>query len=288
MRVTNSMMISTVLRDLNNNLSKMTKSQEQLSSGRRINRPSDDPVGTVSALRLRTSLTEMDQYSSNAEDAKSWLETTDQALDESGIILARIRELAVAGANDYLTQTEWDAMYKEVDQLKQQLIQVGNTSYAGKYIFSGTQTLTAAYDNTGAFQGNAGVINYEIGVGVSIPININGPSAFSTAFTAIDQFLNDLTAGDTANISSDIGQLDLVINNQLEVRADIGAKVNRLELATNRMDAEKVNLTALLSKTEDVDVAALITRLKMQESVYNSSLAAGAKIVQPTLMDFLR
>ena len=87
MRVTNSMLINTVLRDLNNNMSKMAKSQEQLSSGRRINRPSDDPVGIVSSLRLRTSLTELEQYKSNAEDATSWLETTDKALDESGAIL---------------------------------------------------------------------------------------------------------------------------------------------------------------------------------------------------------
>lgn len=288
MRVTNSMMINTVLRDLNNNLSKMTKSQEQLSSGRRINRPSDDPVGIVSALRLRTSLTELDQYKSNAEDASSWLETTDKALDESGTILQRIRELAVSAANDHLTQTERDAIYKEVDQLKQHLIQVGNTTYAGKYIFAGTDTLDPPFDNGGFYLGDAGVFNYEIAIGVNIPINIDGQTVFDDAFNAIDQFMVDLTNADTMSISGDIGLLDLAINNQLEIRADIGAKVNRLELAVNRMDAEKVNLTGLLSKTEDVDMAELITRLKMQESVYNSSLSAGARMVQPTLMDFLR
>jgi flagellar hook-associated protein 3 FlgL len=288
MRVTNSMMINTVLRDLNNNLSKMTKSQEQLSSGRRINRPSDDPVGIVSALRLRTSLTELDQYKSNAEDASSWLDTTDSSLNESGAVLQRVRELAVSAANDYLTQTERDAIYKEVDQLKQHLVQVGNTTFAGKYIFSGTKTSTTPFDNGGGYNGDNVIFNYEIAIGVNIPINVDGQTAFSGAFGAIDQFLVDLTNADTMSISTDIGLLDLAINNQLEIRADIGAKVNRLELAINRMDAETVNLTGLLSKTEDVDAAALITRLKMQESVYNASLSAGAKIVQPTLIDFLR
>ena len=288
MRVTNSMLINTVLRDLNNNMSKMSKSQEQLSSGRRINRPSDDPVGIVSSLRLRTSLTELSQYKSNAQDASSWLDTTDQALDESGSILQRIRELAVGAANDYLTQTERDAIYKEVDQLRLQLVSVGNATYAGKFIFSGTQTQTASFNDTGVYQGNTGVINYEVAIGVQIPINVDGTTAFGNAFTAVNQFLNHLTTGDVTDITADIGQLDLAINNQLEVRADIGAKVNRLELAINRMDADNVNLTALLSKTEDVDMAELITKLKMQESVYNSSLSAGARMVQPTLMDFLR
>lgn len=288
MRVTNSMLINTVLRDLNNNMSKMSKSQEQLSSGRRINRPSDDPVGIVSSLRLRTSLAELSQYKSNAQDASSWLDTTDQALDESGAILQRIRELAVGAANDYLTQTERDAMYKEVDQLRQQLTSVGNATYAGKFIFSGTQTETASFDDTGVYQGNTGVINYEIAIGVQIPINVDGTTAFGSAFTAVNQFLNHLTTGTATDITADIGQLDLALNNQLEVRADIGAKVNRLDLAINRMDADNVNLTGLLSKTEDVDMAELITKLKMQESVYNSSLSAGARMVQPTLMDFLR
>jgi len=288
MRITNSMMINTVLRDLNNNLSKMSKSQEQLSSGRRINRPSDDPVGIVSSLRLRTSLTELAQYKTNAEEASSWLDATDQILDESGEILKRIRELAIGAANDHLTQTERDAIYKEVDQLKQHLITAGNSTYAGKYIFSGAQTLTASFDNIGAYQGDNGVINYQIAIGVSIPINVDGATAFGTAFTAIDQILTDLQTGTASDISGDIGQLDLAINNQLEVRADIGAKVNRLELAINRMDAQNVNLTGLLSKNEDADMAALITQLKMQENVYNSSLAAGARMVQPTLMDFLR
>lgn len=288
MRVTNSMLVNTLLRDLNNNLSKMAKTQEQLSSGRNINRPSDNPVGIVTSLRLRTGLTELDQYKSNAESAKSWLNTTDDSLAESGAILQKTRELAVKAANDHLTQNEKDAIYKEVNQLKEHLLQVGNATYAGKYIFSGTKTLVAAFDSNGIYKGDTGRINYEIGIGVTIPINIDGETAFGDAFTAIDQFLTDLSGGTAANISADLGLIDEVLNNQLAVRADLGAKVNRIDLAVNRMEAEKVNMTELLSKNEDVDMAELITHLKMQESVYNASLAAGARIVQPSLIDFLR
>lgn len=290
MRITNSMLINTVLRDLNTNMGKMSKSQEQLSSGRRINRPSDDPVSLVDSLRLRTGLTELNQYKSNAESADSWLQTTDSALDESGAILQRIRELAVQGANTgTLPQISEDAIAKEVSQLKQQLVNIGNSTIGDRYIFSGTATKTAAFTSAGVFQGNTDTIDYEIGIGVTIPVNVDGTQAFSNAFTVIDNLIADLNTSNGPNISNlRLAQLDAVINQQLTVRSEIGARTNRIDFALSRMSSENVNMTGLLSKTEDADMAQVITRLKMQENIYNASLSAGARIVQPTLMDFLR
>jgi flagellar hook-associated protein 3 FlgL len=289
MRVTNSMLVGTLLRNLNNNMEKMTRSQEQLSSGKRINRPSDDPVGLVDSLRLRTSLTELEQYKSNAEDARSILETTDNTLNEAGSIIQRIRELTVQGATATMPQIALDAVAKEVSQLKEQLVQVGNTTIGGRYIFSGTETLTKAFDALGVFQGNTNSINYEVGIGITIPVNVDGSQAFGNLFTVLDDLINDLNTGNISNISNTrLGEIDTAMDQQLQVRADIGAKTNRIEFAVNRMESQNVNLTGLLSKTEDVDMAELITRFKMQENVYNASLSAGARIVQPTLMDFLR
>lgn len=290
MRITNSMMVSTLLRDLNTNLGKMTRSQEQLSSGKRINRPSDDPVGLVDSLRLRTNLTELQQFKSNGDASLSWLEATDSALDEAGSILQRIRELAVQGANGAaMPQLALDAVAKEVDQLKRQLINIGNTTHGGKYIFSGTETLTAAFDTAGVYQGNNNALQYEIGIGVKIPVNVDGAQAFSNVFTVLDNLINDLNTGNSANISSTrLAELDTVMSQQLQVRSDVGARVNRIEFAVNRLDTLKVNSTDLLSKVEDADMAELITRLKMQENVYRASLATGARIVQPSLVDFLR
>lgn len=292
MRVTNSMMLSTLLRNLNTNMEKMSKSQEQMSSGSRINRPSDDPVGIVDSLRLRTNLTELKQFKSNAEDAQSWLDITDGAMDASGKLLDRVRYLTIQAATDLNPQLALDAIATEISQLKEQLVQVANTKYGDRYVFSGTMTQTASFDPNNlalGYQGNNGQINYEVGAGTQIPINVDGTQAFGNVFNVLQTIWDDVNAGNTLNLSgTDLGLLNTEIDNQLKVRADIGARVNRLDLAINRMDSQDVNLTGLLSKTEDVDVAELITKLKVQESVYNSSLAAGARIVQPTLMDFLR
>jgi flagellar hook-associated protein 3 FlgL len=128
-----------------------------------------------------------------------------------------------------------------------------------------------------------------VGIGITIPVNVDGSQAFGNLFTVLDDLINDLNTGNISNISNTrLGEIDTAMDQQLQVRADIGAKTNRIEFAVNRMESQNVNLTGLLSKTEDVDMAELITRLKMQENVYNSSLSAGARIVQPTLMDFLQ
>lgn len=289
MRITNSMMVGTLLRDLNTNMEKMAKSQEQLSSGRRINRPSDDPVGLVDALRLRTNLTELNQFQTNANEGSAWLETADLALNEFGNILHRVRELTVQAGNGSLSQNAINGIAKEISQLKEQLVQVGNTKYGDRYVFSGTQTRTPAFDSSGVFQVNGSSIQFEVGPGVQVPVNVDGATAFGNVFTVMDNLINDLNAGNISNISGPrLIEIDTVMDNMLSVRADIGARVNRIELAINRMDAQSINMTDLLSKSEDIDMAELITRIKVEENVYRASLAAGARIVQPTLMDFLR
>lgn len=289
MRVVNSMAANSMLRDLSVNTEKLSKLQEQVSSSRRINRPSDDPVGLVDSLRLRTGIDELAKYQKNAQDAQSWMEATDSALDDSGNIMQWIRELAVKSATVILTQTERDAVNKEIAQLKQQLIQISNSTYAGRYIFSGNKTHTEAYDSMGLYQGDDGVNQYEIGVGVKLPINVTGTQVFGNMFTTLDKLMSDISAGSVENISNvDLDQLDTVMNEQLYVRADLGARINRADLVIARADELTVNMSDLLSKTEDVDIAQVMMQLKIQESVYQASLQVGARIIQPTLLDYLR
>ncbi|PKM44504.1 MAG: flagellar hook-associated protein FlgL [Firmicutes bacterium HGW-Firmicutes-8] len=300
MRVTQGMMVGNFLNNLNNNFRTMDKIQEQLSTGRRINRASDDPVGVVSSLRLRTGLTETEKYLSNVDDGKAWLETTDIALGQAGNILHRVRELTVQGANDTLPPQSLDAIAKEVAQLREQLIQVGNSTVDGRFIFGGYQTTNPPFIVSGLYggdpaiiyNGDNGTINYEIGVNIQVPINITGDSPFTSIMNIFDlltDIKNDIAAGNTGSLSSvRLGQLDSVMDNMLSVRSDVGAKVNRMEMTKARLDDTNLNLSALLSKNEDIDTAKVITELKMQENTYQTALAAGARIIQPTLMDFLR
>lgn len=298
MRVTNSMMVANFLNNLSNNMREMDKIQEQLSTGKKISRPSDNPVAVIYSLRLNSSLTEAEKYLDNAAAANSWLYTTDTALRQAGDILQRVRELTVEGANDIIPQASRDAIAKEVAQLREQLVQVANTSHDGRFVFGGFKTTQAPFDAAGNYTGTAspgGNIEYEIGISIKITVNITGDVVFKNPPAPVDVFQlltnieNDLLTGNTANLTNlRIGELDRALDNVIARRAEAGAKMNRLEMTQLRLEEARMNFGELLSSTEDIDMAEVITQLKMQENVYRTALSSGARIIQPTLLDFLR
>ncbi|MFZ5639701.1 MAG: flagellar hook-associated protein FlgL [Bacillota bacterium] len=293
MRVTNNMMVANFLNNLSNNMREMDKIQQQLSTGKAINKPSDDPVNIIYSLRLNSSITETEKFLDNVSSANAWLNTTDIALQQATEILQSVRELTVRGANDTLPQTSRDAMAKEIEQLREQLIQVANTNHDGRFIFGGFQTTQAPFTAAGVYTGSVvSDIEYEIGISIKMTVNITGDDVFTNpvdSFQLLTDIANDLYAGNTVNLSTiRIGDLDRSIDNIIARRTEVGAKMNRLEMTQTRLDEAKTNFSGLLSSVEDIDMAEVITQLKMQENVYRTALASGARIIQPTLLDFLR
>jgi flagellar hook-associated protein 3 FlgL len=296
-RITQTMLNSQLLRNLNNNLGRMDNLQNQLATGRKINKPSDDPVGISFSLRYRSELAANDQYQKNVDATISYLDFTDSTLDQMGSVMQRARELAVQGANGTNSDDSLNAIKTEIDQLYAQLTNVGNSKFNGKYVFNGQVTDQPPFPNPADAANavtNTGEIQFEIGAGVKIAINKTADQVFgaSGAKNNAFQILKDLSA-DLANrnqggIQKSIEILDQRLDAVLGARADVGAKTNRIELAENRLKDIEVNISSLQSKTEDADPAEVITNLKMNENVYQASLSAGSKLIQPTLIDFLR
>lgn len=288
MRITNSVMVNNMMKHLQNNIKKLDKYNEQLASGKQFQLPSEDPIGAVTSMGFNSLLKSNEQYLRNVDQAKNWLHNTESALNNAGKILQRARELAVYGANGSLSQVDMDAIAEEVAQLKDELIDVANTKFGDRYLFSGQKTDTPAFDENGNFTGDNNSINREIGPGITMQVNTDGQVVFEDAIDALENLYTNLTNGNSAAISTnDISAIDDALNINIRNRAEIGAKVNRLDLTVNRLEDEKLHSQELLSKNEDVDIAEVITELKMQESVYRASLAVGARIMQPTLVDFL-
>lgn len=304
MRITNNMLINNMVNYIGNNLTRMSRYQNQLATGKKIQVPSDDPVVAARALKLRTDVAEIEQYKRNLKDAQSWMDMTEDALAKIGDVLQNVRELTVDGANSTKTTEDSQKISVEVKQLKEQLIQIGNSTYAGRYIFSGFQTDRPLLDkNTGAFLINVDTsvenILYEIGVGDDININVAGGDLFSSggdaATGATGKLISDfnalitaLDAGDHTAVGNMLANIDDNIGNVLRIRADVGARTNRLELSSNRLESDTLNFTKLMSENENVDIAETIIGLQSEENVYRASLAGGAKIIQPSLVDFLR
>lgn len=304
MRITNNMLINNMVNYIGNNLTRMDKYQSQLATGKKIQVPSDDPVVAARALKLRTDVAEIEQYRRNVKDAQSWLDMTEDALAKIGDVLQQVRELTVNGANGTKTAEDTQKISVEVKQLREQLIQIGNSTYAGRYMFSGFQTDRPLLDmNTGDFLIDVDTsvenIRYEIGVGDDININVAGGDLFGNGGDAlngtkgklisdIDNLITALDAGDHTAVGDMLTDIDDNIGNILRLRADVGARSNRLELSANRLESDKLNFTKLMSENEDADIAETIIGLQSEENVYRASLAGGAKIIQPSLVDFLR
>lgn len=296
MRVTQSMLNTQMLNNYNKSLTRYENLQNQMSTGKVINKPSDDPVGIGYSLRYRNAISENDQYQRNTDSAVSWIDYTETMVSETNDVLQRARELAVEGANGTLSDDARKAIGAEIEQLYDHLVAIGNTKFNGKYIFNGQKTDVKPYDSTNAqnVDTHNGAITLETSNGMIMSVNIAGSDLFgdsadsTNAFKVLDDLKNGLYNNDQAAISQAIGDLDSRIDHVLEKWSEIGAKSNRLELTKNRLEDENNNLKKLLSDVEDADMAELITKLKSEESVYEAALASGARIIQPSLVDYLR
>lgn len=304
-------MVTTMLRNMNRNMLLLDKRQTQAATGKKFQRPHDDPIGVAKSLKMSVDINELEQFKNTVDDASAWLGTTELAIDNVQKALQRLRELTVQASNGILTPEDTAKISSEVNEIKDFVIGVGNTAYAGRYIFSGKKTNEALFNENGEYQVNLiddtdptvvdDKMQFAVGIGEIIAINTLGFEIFestspNTATTGnqagmiqmIENIEADLIAGDTSSLTNRIAEIDDFINTIVTVRAGIGAKVNRLDSIRDRINDDNVNLRDLQSKIEDADMSEVYMKLAQEEYVYRSSLSVGAKIIQPTLIDFLR
>ncbi|QED49600.1 flagellar hook-associated protein FlgL [Cytobacillus dafuensis] len=294
MRVTQSMLANNMLRNLTSSFDRLGKYQDQLSTGQKINRPSDDPVVAMKGITYRRNLMEVEQFKRNFSEAYNWVENSDAALDKAKKGLDRVRELLVQASNDTYDESQRKSMAEEIKQLKEHLGEIANTKFGDKYLFNGTDTLNKPVDLTQTpivVSDNTNPVEIELSKGVTMQVNVDPTKVFSQGlFDDIDNIITKLT--DPATTGDDIdgflADVDKHLASMTDTRAELGARVNRLELMEERIDEQKVISTRVMSDNEGIEVEEVITNLKMQESLHRAALSVGTRIIQPTLMDFLR
>ena len=303
MRVTNKMLVTNSLANLNRGLERLEHLSSRMAAGKKILFPSDDPIGTGNVLRLYKGLEETRQYVANNDYGIGMLTATDGAITDLTAILQRARELAVYGANCTLPEDSLYALSQEINELIDHAVQEANSTYAGSYIFGGQETAQPPYsaveDEDGmisevksifdSISGEPKGITVEVGPGSLLETSLPGSVVFKDVFEKLIDLRDKLAAGETGQISdTSIGDLDKVISEGLRYQAEVGAKTKRLETTKSRLEGLDINLQTLISKTEDIDVAEAVMQFKMQENAYRLALDTTARIIQPTLMDFLR
>ena len=294
-RVTQSMLSRTMLADLQGVAERMTATQRKLSSGKELEKPSDNPYGVSRALQLRDELGANRQYQRNVDEVGSWQTVADTALRQIADHVQRARELLIQGGTDTASPQARQAIATEITQLIDAVKTEGNARLGDRYVFAGSATLTQPYQlgASDAYAGNSEIVKREIGPGVQLDLNVIGQQVIgddtSGLLTSLRSIVDDLTTGNgNALRTTDIQNLDTALDTLTSAQAVVGARQNRLDAAQSRLQELEENANALLSETEDADMAETLVHFSMQKSVYESALKAGAEIIQPSLMDFLR
>jgi len=292
MRITYNMTANTVLRNLTNNLTRIEKLQEQLSSGKKVSRPSDDPLATIKIMEYKTTLSASGQYARNIDFLKTELEVADKSLQDISSTLNRIKTLAVRGASESLPQSSRDAIAEEVDQLIDHLIQVGNTDVSGRYIFGGYRTTISPLERQGDvinYRGDNNVRMVEISKDVTIETTPTGKTLFvdTGMFEHLVSLKNALLGGNTSQINEEIGNLDKIMDKVNAENSSLGARLSRIGFNSNLISDKDVRYTDLLSKQEDIEIEDVVLKLYSQQNIYQASLIAAARVLQPSLIDHL-
>lgn len=296
------MMVDKAIGNVNTSYSRLLQLQAQVSSGKLVTKPSDDPHRAARAVQLRSVTSSIERYISNADEVAMWLSVTDSALDKATNMLQRARELAVRGVNGTLSADERKAVAIEIDQILEEMVQVANTRQSQRYLFGGNKTRLAPFEPlrdpaTGSitsvqYHGDDGQLTVEVSVGITMEATISGQDAFAGGVNIFDALISTrdhLLSGDTQALSNvDLENLERGLEQITARRAEAGARLARVELIQQRLEQDKLSFTEHLSNTEDVDIVDAMVKLKEQEHVYQAALAVAARAVQPGLVYLLK
>ena len=292
-RVTQNMMSERSLAGMQMGLTRLAKVQEQVSTGRILNRPSDSPIDAASAMNLRKGLDDQQQFVRNTADGLAWLNTADSTLSSMSLQIRKARELGLQGANTgALSADARNAVATEIEGIREGLIKDANTTYLNRPIFGGITAGAKAYDAGGAFVGEAGSVTRTVANGVRIDVNVDGPTVVgptgANLFDDLTALAAAIRAGDSAATATGLDALQTGLSRVTNALADVGSRTVRVEMAEQAaLDAE-LSLRTSLSEVENTDLPKALMELKLQETAYQAALASTARVMQPSLIDFLR
>jgi flagellar hook-associated protein 3 FlgL len=291
-RVTNATQVLNAQNNLQANLQRQAVLYDQATSRRLITKPSDDPTATASALGVRADQSATAQYTRNVNSGDAWLATADSTLMSVEGIMGRVRDLTVQGANDGAMSAEAkEAIANELDGLKKSLVSLANTSYLGRNVFAGNSNAGVAFQPDYSYTGAPGsTVERRIGPDTTVRVDADGAAAFGTGassvFALIDDTVNDLRTG--VNVGPRLGEIDDRMKAIVGEHAQIGGRQTRVDKAKDTLAVSTSSLEAQRSGIEDVDLSKVLLDLKTQDVNYQTAIAVTARVLQPTLMDFLR
>jgi len=304
MRVTTSMIAGNLIAELAQTTSRMYQLQGQIATGKRVMRPSDDPSAAARANSLRSDLNQVGRYAENVAYATNLLNDLDGTLGDITNTVRSVRDLAVQAAIPALSQDQNEAIAANVDELISRLVALGNTERDGRYVFAGYSSLSKPFAASGSgtppvtYSGDSGQDRIEVAQGDTVVGNVTGDTLFNMGgaanpalddlFTTLTTLRDEIRSGDANAVSARLTDIDAHLSRLLELRADVGGRVDTLYLCADRLQRMQISLTDMCSQAEDVDLAEATVRLQTEQNIYQATAAAAAQIGQLTLLNFLK
>ena len=324
MRITNASMVRSHLYDTQNNLTNMSKINQQISTGKVINTVSDDPHKAIKIMNINNKIKYTEKYNYNIDESVGWMNTTDGALDNVGNLLGEIKETILKVGNGTYSQNEMKSLNEDMNEKIKQLADTLNSTYGGKYLFGGssvddapitvienpdgTVKLEFSKDKNGQTIPNTDDLKADISSGINIDYNIsvgeilNIKDGNGNTVNLLDEInnlstlMNDIANGDEQTaakaketlLNDTKGKIDTLFDHVVNERTSLGVRVSTAEKIKELNDEDILNIQDVLSKTQDTDVVEKFIELKSAEMIYQASIQVGAKLIQPTILDYIR
>lgn len=294
MRITQGTIYNSYTKDIQRQQENMFTIQQQVTSNKKVNAPSDDPINAGRILSTRDLFSSFEQYTRNIDAGISYLGSAEETLSGTVDVIHRLQELAVAGADDSISSSERSNLGKYAGELYDELVSMANARFDGKYIFSGFKTDTPLYDSsTATYQGDANKQSIQIGAESFLTLGINGLEVFQGSSGGVDILASvaamktALDNNDRAGVAASIDSMKSALEQVTDTVAEIGGKANRLIAVKDELENYMTETRAKLSRLEDVDMAKVYSDLQFNQVVLEASYNAARKIFSLNIFDYL-
>lgn len=272
---------------------------EQLSTQKRINRVSDDPLGMGQALKRKNQINSAEQFGKNIDFSKGFIERTEASLTGIHDYLIRAKELAVSLANATYGPTSREAGARELNEIIAGVVALGNSQYGGRFVFGGFRSQTPPISGDGQFTGDDGAIYLQVDNGTFRQINLQARQLFEPSpeerdrghfgmVANLEMLRDGFADNNVETIRKAMDQLDYQLDKSSSYQSTLGAIYNAVDETAKRIELTKELTTADLSRIEDADTYRATSDFKRTESVLQSTLLASNKLLQPSLLNFLQ
>lgn len=299
MRVSERMRFDIVQNRVHEAKGRNAEAMEKLSSQKEVTLLSDDPTKATQIIRLRDTITDVVQFQKNIDYSKGLLDVTENSLDRMSTSLIRAKELAIGMANDTNDAKAKEATSREIREIMNEVVQIANTTFKGKYIFGGFRNQTPPLSLDGDFLGDDGQLFLQVSTGDFRQVNLPGRYLFEASpddrqnghfnmVHSLEVLFDGMAANDKNSIHRAMAELDHQIEKTTSTQATVGSQWNSLKSAADRLALEEVSLRANLSKVQDADFYNATSEFKRTETTLQSTLMASTKLLQPSLLNFLQ